>query len=220
VRDRHAAVYRFVGCSRTGCAPTKSGTQRLILDPPTCLPICRSALVRDRGARMHRSVGWSRTSALLQGSGMVQQRRAVRLLIRLLPPGSPYDAAGGWRKARRVAAWMRPVFRQDRDVLSKNPVTRTRTWRAKPGRRVIRGALSFGHFSLGKQRKVTRAAAAARKPAAREPDRGKATIEDLRYATITFALEEKMRSKPTRQTETFPRAPAPHPNPLPAGERE
>ena len=38
----------------------------------------------------------------------------------------------------------------------------------RPGRRVIRGALLFGYFLLGKQEKVTRAAAAARKPAAGE----------------------------------------------------
>ena len=49
----------------------------------------------------------------------------------------------------------------------------------RPGRRVIRGALLFGYFDaklvpwdlLGKQEKVTRAAVAARKPAAGEPDR-------------------------------------------------
>ena len=39
---------------------------------------------------------------------------------------------------------MRPVFRQDRDVLSKNPVTRTRTWRVEDPE----GASSGGPFSL------------------------------------------------------------------------
>ncbi len=58
------------------------------------------------------------------------------------------------------------------DALSTNPATRPRTWRAKPGRRLIRGAVSFGYFSLGKQRKVTRPPAGGRKPAAGEPDRG------------------------------------------------
>jgi len=58
--------------------------------------------------------------------------------------GPRMTAAGGGRKARRVAAWRRPVFRQDTDVLSKNPATRTRTFRAAPGRRVIRGAFLFG----------------------------------------------------------------------------
>ncbi|MET3651745.1 hypothetical protein ABIC75_001467 [Dyella japonica] len=58
--------------------------------------------------------------------------------------GPRMTAAGGWRKARRVAARMRPVFRQDKDVLSKNPVTRPRTFRPKDERRVIRGAVSFG----------------------------------------------------------------------------
>src|SRR6516225_12066425 len=42
------------------------------------------------------------------------------------------------------------------------------------------GAVSFGYFSLGKQRKVTRPPAGGRKPAAGEPDRDIATIEDLR----------------------------------------
>ena len=82
--------------------------------------------MRDRTTWMYRSVGWSRTSALLQKSGPTASEVAW-LLMRLLISGSPYDAAGGWRKARRVAAGMRPVFRQDRDVLSKNPVTRPRT---------------------------------------------------------------------------------------------
>src|SRR6185437_1289176 len=51
----------------------------------------------------------------------------------------------------------RPVFRRYRDVPSKNPVARPRTRRARH-----RGGLSFGYFSLATQRKMTRAAAAAR----------------------------------------------------------
>jgi len=133
--------------------------------------------------------------------------------------GSPYDAAGGWRKARRVAAGVRPVFRQDRDVLSKNPVTRPRTWRAQPGRRVIREALLFGYFDaklvpwdlLGKQEKVTRPPAGGRKPAAGEPGRRIATTKHRGSGS---------RLSPGRQIDTFPRAPAPHPSPLPGGERE
>ena len=39
----------------------------------------------------------------------------------------------------------------------------------RPGRRVIRGALLFGYFLLGKQEKVTRPSADGRKPAAGEP---------------------------------------------------
>ena len=48
----------------------------------------------------------------------------------------------------------------------------------RPGRRVIRGAFSFGYFSLGKQRKVTRPPAGGRKPAAGEPGRDYATTRD------------------------------------------
>ena len=172
MRDRHAWVYRSVGLSRTGCAPTKDRSAALMRQPRRTP--CRSALVRDRTTWMYRSVGWSRTSALLQKSRPTASDVAW-LLMRLLISGSPYDAAGGWRKARRVAAWMRPVFRQDRNVLSKNPGARPRTWRAQPGRRVIRGALSFGYFSLGKQRKVTRPPAGGRKPAAGGPGRRIAT---------------------------------------------
>ena len=57
------------------------------------------------------------------------------------------------------------------DVLSTNPAAHPRTLQAPLGGRVIRGALSFGYFSLGKQRKVTRPPAGGRKPAAGEPGR-------------------------------------------------
>src|SRR6185312_11041535 len=50
-----------------------------------------------------------------------------------------------------------PVFRRYMDVPSENPVTRPRTRRARQ-----RGGLSVGYFSLATQRKVTRAATAAR----------------------------------------------------------
>jgi len=54
-------------------------------------------------------------------------------------------------------------------------------------------AISLGYFSLGQQREVTRAPGGDRKPAAGEPKCG---------------------------TERLSRAPAPHPSPLPRGERE
>src|SRR5579859_2023829 len=63
------------------------------------------------------------------------------------------------------------------EALSTNPATRTRTYRAPPDRRLIRGALSLGYFSLGKQRKVTRPPAGGRKHAAGEPDRHSATTK-------------------------------------------
>ena len=60
MRDSHAGMYRSVGLSRTGCAPTVD------------LQLLAPAL----------GLGSSFGSWLL---------------------GSPYDAAGGWRKARRDA---------------------------------------------------------------------------------------------------------------------
>jgi len=98
--------------------------------------------------------------------------------------GPRMTAAGGWRKGRRVAAGMRPVFRQDTDVLSKNPATRTRTFLPK-GRKARHPRCRFfwhchhlgGYFSLGKQRKVTRPPAGGRKPAAGEPGHDHATNE-------------------------------------------
>jgi hypothetical protein len=72
----------------------------------------------------------------------------------------------------------RPVFRQDRDVLSKNPGTRTRTRRARH-----RGGLSLGYFSLATQREVTRWPAGQRKPAAGEPDRDNAQKSEKRRIT-------------------------------------
>jgi len=47
------------------------------------------------------------------------------------------------------------VFRQDKDVLSKNPVDQADPARNAGGAR-RQGVLSFGYFSLHKQRKVTR----------------------------------------------------------------
>src|ERR1700761_9787729 len=83
--------------------------------------------------------------------------------------GPRMTAAGGWRKARRVA-------RRDAGQFFARagcPVEKPRNPHAylegrRPGRRVIRGAVSFGYFSLGKQRKVTRPPAGGRKPAAGE----------------------------------------------------
>src|SRR5579862_8882796 len=75
----------------------------------------------------------------------------------------------------------------------------------RPGRRVIRGALLFGYFLLGKQEKVTRPPAGGRKPAAGEPGRDTATTKHRRSESV---LHRKV------EVETFPRAPAPHPNPL------
>ena len=87
-------------------------------------------------------------------------------------------------------------FSPGQDALSKNPATRPRTWRAQPGRRAIRGALLFGYFLLGKQEKVTRAAAAARKPAAGEPGRDIATTEDRRYWIPAYAGMTRQGRKP------------------------
>ncbi|SFS17037.1 hypothetical protein SAMN05216570_3451 [Dyella sp. OK004] len=50
-----------------------------------------------------------------------------------------------------------------------------------------RGAFSFGYFSLGKQRKVTRPPAGGRKLAAGEPGCNNANIEALHYWMIRFA---------------------------------
>ena len=74
------------------------------------------------------------------------------------------------------------------DALSTNPATRPRTFRASPGRRLIRGALSLGYFSLGKQRKVTRPPAGGRKPAAGEPGRRHATTEGQEQSHWTPAF--------------------------------
>ena len=146
MRDRHAWVYRSVGLSRTGCAPTKCRPAALIRYPQTCVPLV--------GAHLCATAALGRTappggraqvrSYKKKTPGKTGRCIALELAFGSWPRGSPYDAAGGWRKARRVAAWMRPVFRQDRDVLSKNPLTRTRTWRAKGPE----GASSGGPFLL------------------------------------------------------------------------
>ncbi|MET3653812.1 hypothetical protein ABIC75_003549 [Dyella japonica] len=92
-------------------------------------PASRRPLLWLRSSRsyaMHRispsplvGEGWG------EGAG-AREIVATRALVVTLR-GPRMTTAGGWRKARRVAAGMRPVFRQDTDVLSKNPVTRPRT---------------------------------------------------------------------------------------------
>ncbi|MGQ0802122.1 MAG: hypothetical protein ACT4NL_18655 [Pseudomarimonas sp.] len=80
-------------------------------------------------------------------------RCALWLLLWFL--GSPL-----WRRrlgdqARHgVRAWMRVRFCQYMDVLSKTPPNRREL--AASSRAPHRGRLSFGYFSLAKQRKVTR----------------------------------------------------------------
>ena len=131
--------------------------------------------MRDRSAEVYRSVGWSRTSALLQGDHNTQ-RSALDLGLWLL--GSPYDAAGGWRKARRVTRRDAGQFFARAGCPVEKPRHPTAHLEGRrPGRRVIRGALLFGYFLLGKQEKVTRPLAGGRKPAAGEPDRNDATTE-------------------------------------------
>jgi hypothetical protein len=49
------------------------------------------------------------------------------------------------------------AFSSGQDALSKSPFDPSRTWQAwMPAKRTRWGALSFGYFSLGTQRKVTR----------------------------------------------------------------
>jgi len=175
-----------------------------VLAGPSAL-FCRSAPCarpprRDVSLRRmvaHRVRSYSRSAALGSGSGSGSWLLALGSWLLalgswLLALGSWLLALGSWllalrgpRMTRRVgggkpAGWpagMRASFSPGQDALSKNPGAHPRTWRAKPGRRVIRGALLFGYFLLGKQEKVTRAAAAARKPAAGEPDRRIATTK-------------------------------------------
>ena len=146
------------------------------------------------------------------GQGALRQHRQVSLAI-ALGSGSWLLALGPWGprmtrrvgggSARRVARRVRASFSPGQDALSKNPATHPRTWRAaRPARRVIRGALSFGYFSLGKQRKVTRAAAAARKPAAGEPGRLIATtkrkVTGFRPSRDDEPLAAARKSQPPR----------------------
>src|SRR5215813_5094557 len=75
---------------------------------------------------------------------------------------SPMRRRVGEGKPAGWPAGRRPVFRQDRDVLSKNPVAHPRTFRASARKAPHRGGLSFGYFSLATQRKVTRCPAGQR----------------------------------------------------------
>jgi hypothetical protein len=110
------------------------------------------------------------------------------------------------------SAGMPIPFRRGRSPVEKLG-TRPRTWRAKPGRRLIRGALSLGYFSLGKQRKVTRPPAGGR-----NARRVGGQIATTRQSN-TEALDPGLR-RDDGEEETLRRAPTPHPNPLPIGERE
>ena len=130
VRDSHAWMFRSVGSSRTGCAPT--------VDLQLLAPAPGSWLLALRGPRMTRRAGGGIARRV---AGMDAGQFVVRA-------GCPVD------KPRNPSAHLEG---------------------RRPGRRVIRGALLFGYFSLGKQRKVTRPPAGGRKPAAGGPGRGDAT---------------------------------------------
>jgi len=77
--------------------------------------------------------------------GRVLAKKFLSPALALSPSGSPYDSGVRVKESPQGGRHgCRPFFRQDTDVLSKNPVTRSRTFRAPPGRRLIRGAFSFG----------------------------------------------------------------------------
>ncbi|RJL82484.1 hypothetical protein DEF98_019915 [Xanthomonas vasicola] len=71
----------------------------------------------------------------------------------------PHTAAAGHsgqtQQGRR--AWMRDVFQRDMDVPLKNSRTACGPGAPQARRARGRGVLSFGYFSLHKQRKATRA---------------------------------------------------------------
>jgi len=132
VRDSHAWVYRSVGLSRTGCAPTVD-LQLLALG------------------------SW----LLALGSW----------LLALGSQGSPYDAAGGWRIARRVARMDAGQFFARAGCPVEKPRSPPAHLEGEARKARHPGALLFGYFLLGKQEKVTRPPAGGRKPAAGEPGR-------------------------------------------------
>src|ERR1700761_5984515 len=78
------------------------------------------------------------------------------------------------------------TFRQGRSPVEK-PGRPSRTCRAKSSASAKRGALSFGYFSLAKQRKVTRPPAGGRKPAAGEHANGNATTERNHFSLVRGA---------------------------------
>ena len=66
--------------------------------------------------------------------------------------------AHGGEVAQRSRAGCARVCSQDRDVLSANPVVRSRSRRAGCPETALAGCVSLGYFSLHKQREVTRSA--------------------------------------------------------------
>jgi hypothetical protein len=80
----------------------------------------------------------------------------------------PLCGGEGWAiRPAGGSAWMPIPFRQGRSPVEK-PGRPSRTCGAKSPASAKRGALSFGYFSLSKQRKVTRPPAGGRKLAAGE----------------------------------------------------
>ena len=79
-----------------------------------------------------------------------------------LPPTGPLRSGGRWRSTRRAMRTMRIVFCQCMDALSKNSVGARGPVGQDVRRARSRGAISFGYFSFGKKRKVTRALAPER----------------------------------------------------------
>jgi len=106
-------------------------------------------------------------------------------------PSSPMPRAGGRRNSPQGGRHgCRPGDRQGRTPCRSTPPPV-----CDPAGARHRGGLSFGYFSLAKQRKVTRPPAGGRKPAvprglpsvAGEPGRGNATTKDRRNGMTRFA---------------------------------
>ena len=121
--------------------------------------------------------------------GALLQSRELRFALAVDLP-SPMPRAGGrWNSPQGgrqdAGQW---IVRQD--ALSIHPASRLR-----PRRGAALGGLSFGYFSLAKQRKVTRAAAAVRKPAVpRDSLRSQASHLAVSLQPETEALGDSLRS--------------------------
>ena len=100
----------------------------------------------------------------------------------------------------------------------EKPGRPSRTCRAISPASAKRGALSFGYFSLSKQRKVTRRSADRRKPAAGEPGRGKVNKSESHWSPA-FAGMTVREIQRYREHQLFTPFLGLTPNPLSHGAR-
>jgi hypothetical protein len=147
-RQTYGAVHRRVASRAQGALPQIAAAGNLQC-ASACPTIVGAHLVRDRSARLHPLRRWSRTGCAPTRERTPRNGRLFALDPVFARRGPRMTRRAGGGKPAGWPAWMPASFSPGQDALSKNPVTPPAHLEGqRPGRRVIRAALSFGYFSL------------------------------------------------------------------------